>query len=405
VAVRLRKLTDRQIKGRLEPGRHSDGGGLFLAVSKSGARSWVFLWKTGGRRREMGLGSLNAVPLAQARVLAEKARQDCAAGRDPIAVRDAAVSKTFGEIADELIAIKAPEWRNEKHADQWRMTLAVYCAPIRAKEVASIQTDDVLNILRPLWLTRRETASRLRARIEAVLDAAKAKGLRTGENPARWRGHLDLLLSKRKKLDRPHHPAMAYKEVPAFLAALREQPTVAALALEFVILTAARSGEALGASWSEIDLSQKLWVVPGERMKGGREHRVPLSDRVLEILAEAERLRDGEFVFPGEKRGKPLSINSLARLLRQMKVENATPHGFRSSFRNFAGNETHRDSAGRETHFPREIAELSLAHLVGDETERAYRRDDALERRRHLMNAWAQYLNLPDNVIPMAECA
>jgi integrase len=253
------------------------------------------------------------------------------------------------------------------------------------KKLDEITTDNVLGVLKPIWLTKPETASRLRGRIERVLDAAKAKGLRHGENPARWRGHLDHLLPKRQKLSRGHHAAMPYKDVPAFLERLRGLGGLSALALEFCILGAARSGEVFGAKWDEIDLDRKVWTVPAERMKSGREHRVPLTDRILAIIETVEPLRrteHGDFIFPGQKRGRPLSSMALEMQLRRMKIENSTVHGFRSSF---------RDWAGEETHFPREMAEAALAHVVGDNTERAYRRGDALERRRELMEAWMRY--------------
>lgn len=381
MATQINKLSDRKAKGQLLPGRHSDGAGLYLNVSDGGARSWVFMWKTNGRRREMGLGSLNAVSLSTARELAEKARRERAAGYDPIALRDASVSKTFGEVADELIASMSPTWRNPVHRAQWKMTLSVYCAPIRGKQVATIGVEDVLKILNPLWQTKAETAGRLRGRIERVLDFAKARGWRSGENPALWRGHLDAILPKRAKLTRGHHAAMPYDRVPAFLATLRGKHRVPALALEFTILTACRTNEALGSRWEEFDADSTLWTVPGSRMKGGRDHRVPLSDRAREILVEARKLGSQGFVFPGAVRGKPLTNVAMAKLLKRMEGD-FTVHGFRSSF---------RDWAGEATAFPREIAEAALAHLVGDETERAYRRGDAIEKRRKLMDAWAQF--------------
>ena len=271
------------------------------------------------------------------------------------------------------------------------MTLETYAAPLRSKPVNQITTEDVLEVLQPIWTSKAETASRVRGRIEKILDAAKAKGLREGENPARWRGHLDHLLPKRQLLQRGHHAAMPWQEVPEFVAQLRNSPSMAALALEFVILTAARSGEVLrsfrdgevvGASWGEIDRQAKVWTIPAKRMKAGREHRVPLSDRALAILGEAEKARRGKFIFPGQRGDQPLSDMALTMLLRRMNVTDATVHGFRSSF---------RDWAGEATNFPREIAEAALAHTVGDKVERAYRRGDALERRRELMEAWASF--------------
>jgi integrase len=273
------------------------------------------------------------------------------------------------------------------------MTLTKYAAPLRDKPLDAIQTDDVLSVLTPLWQTKNETASRLRGRIERVLDAARAKGLRSGENPARWRGHLDHLLPKRQKLSRGHHAALPYADVPELVADLRNREGAAALALEFLILTAARSGEVLGAKWNEIDRDAKVWTVPAERMKAGREHRVPLTQRALQILATVEQVRTGDYVFPGQRHGRPLSVMSMEMLLRRMKVD-VTVHGFRSSF---------RDWAGECTSFPREIAEAALAHTVGDETERAYRRGDALEKRRKLMAAWASFCEpkMVENVVAM----
>jgi integrase len=287
----------------------------------------------------------------------------------------------FGELADETAAQLAGGFRNEKHKAQWRMTLTVYAESLRAKAVDKIETADVLAVLQPIWQEKPETASRLRGRIERVLNAAKAKGYRTGENPAAWRGHLENLLPKQPRLSRGHHAAMPYREVPAFIAELRHRPATAARALEFCILTAARSGEALAARWDEIDLDGKVWTVPAGRTKAAREHRVPLSDRALAILREMETGRMSEYVFPGQRTGRPLSGMAFEMLLRRAKSP-YTAHGFRSSFRDWAGN---------ETHFARELAEHALAHVIGDKAEQAYRRDTALARRRELMDAWAKH--------------
>jgi integrase len=309
------------------------------------------------------------------------------AGKNPIeAKRQAAMIEagkpTFGTVADALMAAKESEWRNPKHRAQWRMTLETYAAPLWPRPVDEIDTAAVLAVLKPLWQAKPETASRLRGRIEAVLDAAKAQGHRSGENPAAWRGHLAHLLPKRGKLTRGHHAAMAYADVPAFVAQLREREALAALALEFCILTAARSGEVLGARWSEVDLVAKVWTVPAERMKATREHRIPLSDRAVAILEKLAEARAGELVFPGQRANKPLSTMAMEMVLRRMKIEGATVHGFRSAFRDWAGN---------ETHFPREVAEAALAHVIGDKAEQAYRRGDALEKRCGLMEAWSQH--------------
>jgi integrase len=339
------------------------------------------MWKVAGKRREMGLGSLRDVPLAKARERAADARQKLADGLDPIAVRDKPKVMTFGEAADALIESMSSSWSSNKHRAQWKMTLTVYCEPLRSKPVAEVGIEDVLKVLKPLWATKPETASRLRGRIERVLDFARARGQRSGENPARWRGHLDALLPKRAKLTRGHHKAMPFDDLPAFMASLREREGIAPRALEFAILTAARSGEVLGARWDEVNLDAGQWIVPATRMKAGREHRVPLSARAVEILRQMEQARFSEFVFPGLKRNRPLSVMALDRVLRRMKVD-VTVHGFRSAF---------RDWAGERTYFPREVAEAALAHLVGDAVERAYRRGDALEKRRLLMEDWARF--------------
>jgi integrase len=371
-----------------KPGRHGDGRGLWLVVSGTGARKWVFRFTFAGRVTEMGLGNA-AVSLAQARDKAAEARKVIAAGRNPIearrqAERIAAGKPTFGQCADALLAAKASEWRNEKHRQQWVMTLETYAAPLRSRPVDEIDTEAVLGVLQPLWRTTPETASRLRGRIEAVLDAARAKGhiARNEANPARWRGHLDKLLPKRQKLTRGHLAAMPFDDVPEFIATLRERKAIAALALEFAILTAARSGEVLGARWAEIDLDAKVWTIPAVRMKAGREHRVPLSGRATAILETLAAARTGDFVFPAQKAGKSLSGKAMEMVLRRMKVDGVTVHGFRSAF---------RDWCGETTSFPREIAEAALAHVAGDATERAYRRGDALEKRRKLMEAWANF--------------
>jgi integrase len=384
VARKINRLSARAVETLKKPGRHADGGSLYLVIDGAGAKRWVFLFRWRGRLREMGLGSLKAVPLASAREAATAARQAVAAGRDPIADKKAAASSmpTFGAFTDKFLENKGPGWRNAKHRQQWRNTLATYAASLRRQPVDAITTEDVLSVLKPIWTAKSETASRLRGRIEQILDAARAAGHRSGENPARWKGHLDQLLSKRQKLTRGHHPAMAYQDVPAFVASLQAQQSVTAMALEFTIMTVARSGEALSARWSEIDIAQAVWTVPGKRMKGGREHRVPLTERALEILAEAQKMGASEFVFPGTKPRSHLSSMAMAMLMRRMKIENATPHGFRSSF---------RDWAGDSTSFPREVAEAALAHAVGDETEQAYRRSDALAKRRKLMDVWSRF--------------
>ncbi len=388
MARQLNRLTALQVK-TAGPGRHADGGGLYLDRDDDGRSRWFFMWKRDGRRREMGLGPTgkDGVTLAQARDAATKARALVAEGADPIEARKAKPlevvrTPTFGEVADALVSDLSPQWRNEKHRAQWAMTLKVYAAPLRSLAVDQVGTADVLQILKPIWTSKPETASRLRGRIERVLDAARARGNRSGENPARWRGHLDHLLPARQKLSRGHHAAMPYDDVPAFVERLRERKAVSAAALEFLILTAGRSGEVLGALWSEVNLEAKTWSIPASRMKAGREHRVALSERTLELLHEVQALRSGEHVFPGLGGNGSLSSMALEMTMRRMKVGHYTVHGFRSSF---------RDWVGEATDFPREVAEAALAHTVGDATERAYRRGDALEKRRWLMEAWANY--------------
>ena len=330
----------------------------------------------------MGLGNRNAVSLAEAREAASEARRLVRLGLNPIEAKRVATSAppTFGRIADELLEAKAPEWRSDKHRDQWRWSLKVAAAELRPLPVNDINTEHVLAVLKPIWQAKPETGSRLRQRIEAVLNAAKAQGFRLGENPAAWRGHLAHLLPKRQRLARGHHAAMPYPEVPAFMERLRAVETIAAKALEFCILTAARSGEVYGCRWSEIEGS--IWKIPPHRMKAGREHRVPLSERALEIIEGLRATQTNEFVFPGQRAGKPLSHIAMSKVLDRLGAKVATVHGFRSAFRDWAGN---------ETHFAREVAEAALAHTVGDAAEQAYRRGDALDKRRALMSAWQQY--------------
>jgi integrase len=385
------KLTALRVRNEKKPGRHSDGDNLYLQVSPSGAKSWLFLYRKDGRLREMGLGGLAKVSLATARDMASDARKTLALGLDPIAekrrrqhehIQEQARAKTFGDFADEYIAEHEKGWRNAKHRQQWRNTLKTHAAPLRTKTLDAITTEDVLRVLRPIWTDKAETASRLRGRIEQILDAAKARNLRSGDNPAEWKGNLKHLLAKRDKSSRDHHSALPHEEVPAFIRSLRQQEGVGPLALEFAILTAARTSETLGAKWSEIDLEKKVWTIPKERMKASEEHDVPLSSRALEILAVAAKVRTGEYVFPGRNSKRPLSSMVFLMLLRRAGRGDLTAHGFRSSF---------RDWAGDKTTFPREVAEMALAHAVGDKTERAYRREKARDKRRKLMDAWAAY--------------
>ena len=373
-------------------GRYLDGGGLYLQV-RGNSRSWIFSYRWDGRRIEMGLGSAgdrqDEVSLAKARSLATEARQLLDVNKNPLEDRRAALAPkqvvpSFGDFTDDLLDRIEAGFRNEKHRYQWKQTLGdAYCASLRKKRLDQITTEHVLSVLQPIWTVKQETASRLRGRIEHVLDAAKAKGHRDGENPARWRGHLDKLLPKREKLYRGHLAAMPFAEVPAFVGTLREREAVTARALEFLILTAARSGEVRGAEWSELDLERAVWTVPAKRMKAGKEHRVPLTPRTIEILEEVAPLSGGRgLVFPSSK-GGPLSDMAFKALFDRMEVKGVTAHGFRSAF---------RDWAGETTTFARELAEAALAHSVGNEVEQAYRRGDALEKRRKMMVAWERFL-------------
>lgn len=387
----LAKLTAMRVKS-LPPGTHSDGGGLYLAVSATGARSWVFRYRDAGRLREMGLGSARDVPLADARQKAADLRRMRADGLDPLAAKrasedkrraEAAKTVTFRACAAAYVDAHKAGWRNAKHAAQWTSTLEAYAYPTFGNlPVGEVDTGLVMQALGPIWSVKPETATRVRGRIESVLDWATTSGHRQGENPARWKGHLANLLPKRSKVRRvEHHAALPFEDVPLFIKSVREQPGIAAKLMVFTILTAARTGEALGARWSEIDMSAGIWIVPAERMKAGAEHRVPLSSAALAILAEMRGLDDA-FVFPGGRRGKPLSNMAMLVMLRRMKRTDLTVHGFRSSF---------RDWASETTHFPSEVVEMALAHTIESKVEAAYRRGDLFSKRRELMDAWAQH--------------
>jgi len=392
---RVGKLSARFVETASKPGLYGDGGGLYLKIGEGGAtaRSWIYRFALNDKPGKMGLGAVITVSLAEARDRAEDARKLVLDGIDP---RDArrqakaaaavAASKdiTFDEARDQYIEAHKAGWKNAKHAAQWTATLATYATPIIGKlPVSEIEVGLIVRIIEPIWITKNETAHRVRGRIESILDWSRVRGYRAGENPARWKGNLDHLLPKRSKVRKvEHHAALAYTDIPVFMRDLRGRYGVAALALEFAILTAARTSEVLGARWSEIDTAAKTWTVPPKRMKGEREHRVPLSDRAIAIIEDMASDKRGEFIFPGAKRGRPLSNMALLLLLRRMKRDDLTAHGFRSTFRTWAA---------EKTNFPREIAEAALAHVVGDETEAAYQRGDLLEKRRRLMKSWAGY--------------
>ncbi len=395
----MAKLSARKVASA-KAGRHGDGQGLYLVVAQSDGRKWVFRFTFAGKVTEMGLGSAEVVSLSEARDKAHEARRLLSAGQNPIEARRLAVmastgKPTFGSVADDLISSKEGGWRNQKHRDQWQSSLATYAAPLRPRPVDEVDTEAVLTVLKPIWTAKPETANRVRNRIELVLNAAKAKGLRSGDNPATWRGHLDQLLAKRPKASaRGHFKAMPYEEAPAFFARLQSRSTMASWALEFCILTGARSKEVLGLRWAEIDLTAKIWTLPAPRTKAEREHRVPLSAPAIAILEKAREISTGEYVFPSPRGDRPLSHIAMQKVLARMNITNATVHGFRSTF---------RDWAGDATLFQREVAEAALSHKVGDAAEQAYRRGDALEKRRALMEAWANYCESVEkgNVIPL----
>jgi integrase len=394
------RLTALKVDKKKHPGMYADGGGLYLRVTANRTRNWVFRFMLNGRPRWMGMGPLHTVSLAEARKRAAEFRFQRHDGIDPIDARraerrqaklDAARAVTFKDCAARYIASHSAGWRNPKHAAQWGATLATYAEPVLGGlSVQAIDTALVLKVLEPIWTTKSETAGRVRGRIESILDWAKVRGYRAGENPARWRGHLDKLLPTRSKVRRvEHHAALPYARLPGFLVTLREQEGIAARALEFAILTAARTGEVMGARWGEMDLLDKTWTVPSGRMKAGREHRVPLSARALAILEEMQPLRHAEdgFVFPGGKLGRPLSNMAFLMLLRRMGRDDLTAHGFRSSF---------RDWCAERTSYPSEVAEMALAHTVSDKTVAAYNRSDLFEKRRRLMEAWATFCSRPE---------
>ena len=398
------KLVAKQVTAINKPGKHSDGNGLYLLVKPNGNRSWVLLLIGGGQRREMGLGTPETVSLAAARKLAADAKTAFAEGRDPIAERVGARPKpeepiavvlpgpkrrarsqgdiTFWSFADKLIDEIEDGFRNDKHRKQWRATLKTHAAKLSDMEISSIVTDDIVATLQPIWLKVPETARRVRSRIERVLDAARVAGHREGENPARWKGHLELMMPKQRKAT-GHHAAMQYAQVPAFFGDVSRRPATAARALEFAILTAARTGEVIGMTWGEVDLENQLWTVPALRMKAEAEHAVPLTDGAMALLGvlKPTNPETHQFVFPAQRGGK-LSNMAMSMLLRRMGIEGVTVHGFRSSF---------RDWAGEETNFERENVEMALAHAIGNKAERAYRRGRALAKRRRLMEAWEAY--------------
>jgi integrase len=406
-------------------GMHHDGGGLYLQVTESAERdddghpilrrSWLYRYATGTgkqrRERQMGLGPLTVVSLGDARLAAGERRRERLAGKDPIEERKAARvaaqlerarGVSFKSAAEQFIDAHRAGWKSAKHAAQWGATLSTYVYGIFGDAaIADVDVAVVMKVLEQsmsaekgkpagtLWTARPETASRIRGRVESILDWATARGFRRGDNPARWKGHLENLLPKRSKVAKvEHHPALPYSEAGAFIAQLRQQQGMAAEALEFTILCASRTGEVIGAKLREIDVDAKVWTVPGERMKAGKEHKIPLSDAAL-LIAKRRVDAGGEYLFPGDKKSKPLSNMAMLKLLERMERDDVTVHGFRSTF---------RDWAAERTNFPREVAEMALAHVIEDKVEAAYRRGDLFEKRRQLMRAWAEWCSKPAKV-------
>jgi integrase len=396
--LNLNKLSALAVSKTSKPGYYGDGGGLWLQVAKTGSKSWIFRFTVAGKQRAMGLGGLRTVDLAKARVLARECRLQLLDGKDPIEARKAvrladalqqARLMTFDQCAAAYINAHRSGWKNAKHAEQWKNTLATYASPvIGALPVADVDTDLVVKVLSPIWGTRTETATRVRGRIESILDWATVSRFRQGDNPARWRGHLENLLANPNRIAPVrNHPALPWREVPAFMGLLAQCNGVAARAAEFAILTAARSGEVRGATWAEVDLEAKLWTIPAERMKAGKEHRVPLSTAATALLAAIPG-REG-LIFPGRSESVALSDMSLTAVLRRMGRSDITIHGFRSSFRDWCA-----EAVGNS--FAREVCEHALAHSLPDRVEAAYRRGDLLEKRVMLMQAWADYCGVRD---------
>lgn len=387
------RLSPMTVTKTTKPGLYADGGGLYLQITAAGVKSWLFRYMREGKARGMGLGPTHTIGLAEARARALDCRRRLLDGIDPIDSRKAehaaqrieqAADMTFKQCAEKYIEAHRAGWKNAKHAAQWTNTLTTYADPVfNSQPVSAIDTTLVMKVLEPIWATKTETASRLRGRIESVLDWATVRGYRTGENPARLKGHLDTLLPKRSRVQKVvHHPALPYADVAAFMKTLRLQEGVAARALEFLILTATRTNEVIGATWPEFNLDEGAWTIPAERMKMGKEHRVPLSTRAISLVKAQQDVKRGDYVFPGARDKKPLSNMAMLQLLERMKQADITVHGFRSTF---------RDWAGETTHYPREVCEAALAHGIKDKAEAAYARGDLYVKRAALMQDWTQF--------------
>lgn len=387
----LNRLSVKWIESaKREPGYYADGGGLWLRVTPTKTRSWIFRYTRAGKTHDIGLGAYLNVSLELARSKAAETRAALGRGDDPMALRaaskaQAASRMTFRQCAENYIEANRAGWKNAKHGDQWASTLENYAYPVIGQlDVSHVDTPHILKILEPIWSTKNETASRVRGRVERILAWATTRKLRKGDNPARWTHHLDTILPAPSKVKKAgHHEALPYRETNSFVQSLRGQPGVASRALEFTILTVARTNEVIGAKWSEIDMDQAVWTIPAERMKAKKEHRIPLTPRALEILEEMQQLREGEFLFPGWKEKTGLSNNAMLKLLKRMSRGDLTVHGFRSTF---------RDWAGEDSGHPREVIEHAMAHQLKDKSEAAYARGTLFDKRRSLMADWDQYV-------------
>jgi integrase len=407
MAQNINRLSTLKVKAETKRGFHADGGGLYLQISKFNTKSWVFRFTLNKKSREMGLGPLHTVSLAEAREEALNCRRLLREGIDPIEQRklirgqtqaEAVKVMTFKACAEKYISAHSAGWKNVKHASQWTNTLTTYAYPVFGNlPVQAVDIGLVMKVLEPIWFTKTETAGRVRGRVEAILDWATVRKYREGENPARWKGHLDTLLPARSKVQKvKHHAALPYDDIGSFLADLRQQEGISARGLEFLILTAARTGEAIKATWDEIDFDKAVWVIPAERMKADKEHRVPLSPAALQVLAGLKENALNDFVFPGMRNNTSLSNMAFLQLLKRMERPDLTAHGFRSTF---------RDWAAERTAYPQEVAEMALAHTVADKVEAAYRRGDMLEKRVQIMADWATFCSTVqdggDRVVPI----
>jgi integrase len=403
----LHRLSPRRVATESKRGRYADGGGLYLQVSEQGTKSWLFRFMLGGKARQMGLGPVHTISLSEAREAALQSRKLILEGIDPIEARNReraiqraqdATAMTFKECAIAYIKSHRAGWKNVKHAAQWTSTLETYAFPvIGSLPVQAVDAPLVIKVIEPIWESKTETASRVRGRIEAILDWATVGKYRTGENPARWKGHLAVMLPAKSKVSKvKHHAALPYDKISEFMEQLSDRDSVSARGLEFQILTAARTGEVMGTTWAEIDLDNAVWAIPAERMKADKEHRVPLSEKAIDILRKMKETAVSEFVFPGAQSNKPLSNMAFLQLLKRMSRGDLTAHGFRSTF---------RDWAAERANYPNEVAEMALAHAVGDKVEAAYRRGDLFDKRRRMMDAWADYCSMAhdvdDKIVPI----